>query len=131
MSDIGINLEIRLSNSILAGMAHANFEESFTLGYDPIEGVTLLYGGTRWVSFDEQPLLAPPLPAAQPRRSQESPVEQRSAAEPAENTSIRREAPGNGPDETDDEEWLNEIAATLVPVKRPKLPAQDPLGKLS
>lgn len=124
MSDSGINLEIKLSKSIIAGMAEANWEHSFTLGYDQVEGVMLLYGGSQWIPFDETPSLPPPtapLPGAQ-----ESPVEPPTEGEPLRNL-ISTQVSENDPDQSDDEEWLNDIAATLVPIRRP---APAPLGKL-
>lgn len=116
MSDSGINLEIKLSKSIIAGMAEANWEHSFTLGYDQVEGVMLLYGGSQWIPFDETPSLPPPtapLPGAQ-----ESPVEPPTEGEPLRNL-ISTQVSENDPDQSDDEEWLNDIAATLVPIRRP------------
>ena len=130
----GINLEIRLSDSILARMAGENYETTFILGYDPAHGVTLENGFSRRAAFSED--LSSRLTNAQLVGPQESQIEQRTTAEPPQDPSISREAPDNDPDQADDEEdeddgeWLNAIAASLVPVRRPKLPDQDPLGKL-
>lgn len=124
----GINLEIRLSETILAGMADKNYETTFTLGIDPAHGVTLEYGNSRWAQFSEDPFSR--LPVAPLLGPRESPVAHRTTAEPPQDpTEASGNEAGQSEDE-EDEEWLNEIAATLVPVRRPKLPDQDPLGKL-
>ena len=124
----GINFKIRLSDTILTGMADKNYETTFTLGIDPAHGVTLEYGNSRWAQFSEDPFSR--LPVAPLPQPQESPVEQRTTAEPPQDWT---EAPGNQAgqsEDEEDEEWLNETAATLVPVRRPKLPDQESLGKL-
>ena len=56
--DTGINLEIRLSNTILARMANENYETTFVLRYDPAHGVTIKNGYSRWESElpDQGPL---------------------------------------------------------------------------
>lgn len=125
MSDSGINFEMKFSKSIIARMAEANWEQSFTLAYDPVQGVTLLYSTSQWIPFEENPPLPPP--TAPLSGAQESPVEPHTAPEPRRNLGIPTQASHNDPDQTEDEDWSNDIASTLVPIRRP---APAPLGKL-
>lgn len=112
----GINLEIRLSNTILARMANENYETTFNLGYDPAHGVIVRSGISRWAPLNEDPisrLAIAPLPG--PRESR---LELRTTAETA--------ASNNNSEPSEDVE----DAATVVPAGRPQLPDQGPLGKL-
>ncbi|CAD6593458.1 MAG: hypothetical protein ASARMPREDX12_007213 [Alectoria sarmentosa] len=121
MSNTSINLELKFSNSILASMAHANLKQTFVLGHDPVQGFTIQLR-CQLVPLNVNPHL--PARAAPLQGPQESPVEQSTAPKPPRDSNLSTEAADNGLDQSDDEEWLNAIAATLKPIKRGSL--QDP-----
>ena len=124
MSNTSINLELKFSNSMLASMAHANLKQTFVLGHDSVQGFTIQHG-CQLVPFNVNPHL--PSRAAPPPGPQGSPVEQSTAPEPPRDSNLSTEAADNGLDQSDDEEWLNAIAATLKPIRRGDLrdPAAD------
>lgn len=125
LSNASITLELKFGNEYLASMADANIKTTFVLAYDPVQGLSVQRPATiQRIAHTSLP--HPPAPVSE---SQESRVEQGSAAEPQHNSVIPTQTTGNDSNQTNDDDWERETVAALLAMKHGDLPAQEPLGK--